>query len=122
MSILRRASAETKRIDLGEGDWLDVRMEISKRDFNRFVAFMPGREVSEDAGITAAEATELQKGMFEALVVGWSLDEAPSVEAYEGLVSEGAAAIDTALAEHFQSLQPTKAEEKAGFRPEPVDG
>lgn len=118
MSILRRASTETKRIDLGEGDYIDVRAEISKREFNRFIAFLPAREVNEEQGMTAQEAVELQKGLFEVLVVGWSLPEPPTLEAYEALSSEGATAIDNALAEHFRSLQPSKQEEKVAFRPE----
>lgn len=117
MGILRTASTETKRIDLGEGDYLDVRVEISKRDFNRFIAYLPGRSVGEEERLTPSEATELQKGMFEALVVGWSLDTPATIDAYENLASEGATAIDTALAEHFQTLTPSKQEEKAAFRP-----
>ena len=118
MGILRRANTETKQIDLGEGDFITVRMDISKRDFNRFVAYLPSRTVSEEEGMTAREATELQKGLFETLVVGWSLDVPPSITAYEELSNEGATAIDTALAEHFKSLQPDKQEEKVAFRPE----
>lgn len=118
MGILRRATTETQKIELGEGDFIVVRMDISKRDFNRFVSYLPSRTVSEDNGMTPSEATELQKGLFETLVTAWSLDEEPTVEAYENLSNEGAAVIDTALAEHFKSLQPSKQEEKAAFRPE----
>lgn len=137
MGILRKASVETKKIALpveyeGKGkqraavlrepeageDFIAVRLEISKRDFNRFVAHMPSREVSEESGMNAAEAVELQKGLFEALVVGWSLDAPAELAEYELLENEGATAIDTALAEHFRSLTPSKQEEKAGFRPE----
>ena len=117
MGILRRASTETKRIDLADGDFIEVRADISKRDFNRFIAYLPGREVTKAQGMTPSEATELQKGLFETLVTAWSLPEDPTVEAYESLSNEGATAIDTALAEHFKSLQPDKGEEKAGFRP-----
>ena|SRR5687768_13616507 len=137
MGILRKAQTETKRIALpveyvGKGkqrvavlrepeadeDFIVVRLDISKRDFNRFVSYLPGRTVSEESGMTPAEATELQKGLFETLVTGWSLEEAPTVNAYEELSNEGATEIDTALAEHFKSLQPSKQEEKVGFRPE----
>jgi hypothetical protein len=137
MALLRKASVETKKIALpveyeGEGDakvallrepkkgedFIEVRLEIAKRDFNRFIGFMPAREVSEDDGMTTAEAIELQKGLFECLVVGWSLDEPATLVAYEELENEGATAIDTAVAEHFRTLSPSKAEEKAGFRPE----
>lgn len=130
MGILRRANSETKRIPLtangpvmdrepqeGE-DFIEVRVDIAKRDFNRFIAYLPGREVTKDSGMTPAEATELQKGLFETLVTGWSLEEQATVEAYESLSNEGATVIDTALAEHFKTLQPSKQEEKVGFRPE----
>jgi hypothetical protein len=136
MGILRKASVETKKIalpveyetkgkekiavlrDPAEGeDWIAVRTDIAKRDFNRFVSYLPGRTVSTEEGMTPAEATELQKGLFETLVTGWSLEEAATLEAYESLSNEGASAIDTALAEHFKALQPSAQEEKVGFRP-----
>lgn len=136
MGILRRANTETRKIALpvefegvgknrvavlrepAEGeDFIEVRLEIAKRDFNRFISYLPGREVTKESGMTPAEATELQKGFFETLVTGWSLDTEPTVDEYEGLENEGATAIDTALAEHFKTLQPSKQEEKVGFRP-----
>jgi len=135
-NLLRKASAETKRIALpveyetkgkeriaimrepkeGE-DFIEVRTDIAKRDFNRFISYLPGRTVNEDEGMTPSEATELQKGLFETLVTGWSLDVEPTVAEYESLSNEGATAIDTALAEHFRALQPSKQEEKVAFRP-----
>jgi len=119
MSLLRKASTETKTIPLGdEGDFIVVRAEIAKRDFNRFINYLPGRTVEKDEKLTPGEAVELQTGMFEALVVSWSLDAPATVEEYLALETEGAAAIDSALAEHFQSLTPTKQEEKVAFRPE----
>lgn len=147
MSILRRASTETKRIaipvDYVDGpkkgdkvekvavlrepkdgeDWVKVRTDVAKRDFNRFIAFLPGREMSDDDKLTAPEAVELQNGMFELLVVGWSMveeDGTPvpaTLDEYLALSNDASQALDTALAEHFKSLQPTKAEEKAAFRP-----
>lgn len=122
MGILRKASVETTRIYLGDEadgeqrDWLDVRTEISKRDFNRFINYLPGRTVSKDDKLTPGEAVELQKGMFEALVVGWSLSVPATVDEYELLETEGASAVDEALANHFNSLRPNKQEEKVAFR------
>lgn len=116
---LRKASVESKRIDLAtEGDWIEVRTDIAKRDFNRFIKYLPGRDVGEDGRLTPAEAVELQAGMFEALVVAWSLPDPATVEEYLALSNEGASELDEVLAEHFKSLQPTKQEEKVGFRPE----
>lgn len=126
MSILRKASTETVRIPLDDTDYIVVRAEIAKGDFNKFIGYMPQRQIAEapaegaepeETKLTTAEAVELQKGLFEALVVGWSLPEEPTVEAYLSLSSDAAMAVDTAVAEHFKTLQPSKAEEKAGFRP-----
>lgn len=115
MSILRKASTGTVKIMLDDTDHIEVREEISKRDFNRFVGFMPAREMAEGATLTVAEATELQKGLFEALVVGWSLPVPPTIEEYLALSSDAAAAVDEAVANHFKALSPSKEEEKAGF-------
>lgn len=121
MGILRKASVETTRIFLGEEgedrDWIDVRTEIAKRDFNKFIAFLPARTVTKDDNLTPNEATELQKGLFETLVMGWSLDTEPTVEEYLSLDTEAATAVDEALAEHFNTLNPSKQEEKVSFRP-----
>lgn len=118
MALLRQAATTTTRIPLGdEGDWIDVRDEIAKADFNRFIKYLPGREIDEKSKLSPAEATELQKGMFEALVVAWSSDLPCGVDGYLTLGTEGANAVDAALAEHFKKLTPTKEEEKAGFRP-----
>lgn len=117
MALLRKAETTTTRIPLGEDEWIEVRDEIAKRDFNRFIKYLPGREVNEESKLTPAEATELQIGMFEALVVAWSADLPCDVEGYLALGTEGANAVDAALAEHFKTLNPSKEEEKAGFRP-----
>lgn len=113
MGFLRLAKTDTKRIELPEGDWIDVRADISKRDFNRLISFMPDREVSEEAGLLPAEAMEFQKGLFEALVVGWSADVPPTIDNYLALSNDAGQEIDRLLAEHFASLTPTRAEGNA---------
>lgn len=110
MGILRLAQTATKRIELSDGDWIEVRTDISKRDFNRLIAFLPTRTVSEDSGLLPAEATEFQKGLFEALAVAWSAPFPATLDNYESLSNEGAQEIDRALADHFGSLTPTRAE------------
>lgn len=115
---LRLASADTVDLPLSDGDWVRVRTEIAKRDFNKFIKYMPGREVSKDnpdTKLTPAEAVELQTGMFEALVVAWSAPMPATVESYLNLGTESAGELDEALANHFKSLTPSKEEEKAGF-------
>ncbi len=114
MSILRKASQETKKLFLDEEqtEFLEVLTDISKRDFNAIVGFMPGK-VGDDVSMTVAQATDFQKMLFVELVKGWSLDEPPTAEAYESLSAEAGNAVDMALSEHFSALNPGKSESKA---------
>lgn len=107
MGILKFASEETKQLDLGEGDYVEVRADLSKRVFNNLVSSMPNREISEEKGLTLEEGLKFQQSLFEALVTGWSLPENPTLDAYLNLVRPAADAIDTALAAHFNGMQPT---------------
>ena len=111
MSILRKASIETKNIPLDDTDYIIVRVDISKRDFNTLVAHMPN--TADGASMTIAETTEFTAQLFDTIVVGWSLAGGkPTITDYEELSAESATAIDAALAEHFETLLPSSAEGK----------
>lgn len=99
---LRRASTGTTKLDLGDGDFLEVAEEISKKEWNRLVAAMPA-SVAED-GLTPAQGTQFQTAIFEIFVRGWSSDAPVSVEEYLALDTESAQAVDNALMEHFNNI------------------
>jgi len=121
MGLLRSANDETKKLPLmipavpaedgtvGEptdsGDWVEVKKDVSKRAFKRIVEVMP-ENVTSDTQLTTAQALQFQQQLFEILVVGWSLDIAPSVDAYLDQPVDASNAIDTALSEYFASLTP----------------
>lgn len=113
---LRFASTTTERIDLGEGDWIEARSEISKGTFKKIMQLMPQKELRDTKDdkqtltLTQGEAVEYQSALFGALVVAWSLPDPPTVEAYERLENESASVIDKALGEHFGKLSPSKEE------------
>jgi hypothetical protein len=111
MGLFRKASTETKQLPVGdEGDFLVVRTDISKREFNALAEQMPKQA---EEGLSIAEAAGFSSVLFETLVVGWSLDEgAPTADDYLSLSAAGSNAIDAALAEHFASLLPDSAEGK----------
>lgn len=109
MGKLRLASAEIKRIDL-DGDYIEVRTDMSKRDFNKLMLAMPDRDLTDESGVTPAEGIQFSKGLFAALVTDWSLDVEATPENYEQLTSESASAVDKALVEHFSSLTPDNVE------------
>src|SRR5687768_10541634 len=107
MSKLRLATGEVQRLDLGDGDFLEVRSDLSKRQFNELMAFMPDRPVSQESGLTPSEGIKFTSGLFASLVTGWSLSEPATVDNYEALESASASAVDAALIEHFGKLSPT---------------
>lgn len=112
MGILRAASGATKRIMLDETDYIEVREDISKREFNLIAANMPSTPKDAES-ISLPEATKFQKFLFVTLVTGWSLSEGtPTEEQYEGLSAEAANAVDEKVAQHFEGLVPSSAEEK----------
>lgn len=114
MSILRMASQETKQLflDKEKTEFLEVLTDLSKRQFNEIVSLMPGKVGEEVGNMTVAEATSFQRALFVLLVKGWSLDGAPTGEAYDNLTADAGNAIDLALSNHFAELNPGKAESK----------
>ena len=111
---LRVANESTKRINLADGDWVDVREDISKRTMNRLLAFMPKRKQEElkETGLTIDEGLEFQVGLFSALVTAWSLDIPATSESYLSLdTGDGTVELDTKLAEHFEAIMPSKEEQ-----------
>lgn len=110
---LRLADESTKKIDLGDGDWVKVREDISKRSMNRLIARMPKRtkeEVEKD-GLSISEGLEFQVGVFEALVTEWSLPVPPTAEAYLNIKREDVETLDELLVKHFEALMPSKEEQ-----------
>jgi hypothetical protein len=112
MSILRTASKETTKIMLDDTDFIEVRSDLSKREFNALASGMPQNIGTDGSGLSLTEATKFQTFLFESLVVGWSLKEKPTVEAYEALSAAAAQAVDEKVASHFESLLPSSAEGK----------
>jgi len=112
MGILRTASTATKEILLDETDYIRVRADLSKRDFNDLVTHMPQGVEKDGTGLSLADATKFQEYLFGTLVVGWSLDVPATVEEYNNLSADAGQVIDAKLGEHFESLLPTSAEGK----------
>lgn len=111
MGILRKATEEVKTIMLDETDYIVVRADISKREFNVLASSMP--QTGDGGTLTIPQAVEFQSELFTTLVVGWSLAPGkPTSDDYNELSAEAATAIDSVLAEHFESLLPSSAEGK----------
>ncbi len=75
---------------------------------------MPASMTEEDLTkkLSLPEAVEFQRYLFGALVVGWSLPTEPSVDEYDALDTASATIVDEKVAEHFETLMPSSAEEK----------
>lgn len=117
MAFLRLADPNaTTRITHESGDsWLDLRANLSKREINAVLAALPAsmwERAGEQVRFSFEEGAGMAESLFVALVKGWSLDDSPSVETYLGLEGAPAAWVDSAMFEHFQSLQMSSADEK----------
>jgi hypothetical protein len=111
MGILRLASVETTRIELGDDEYLVVRTDLSKKDYNRILKRIPA-DYDPDKGFTIGQADDFTIAVFDALVTGWSLPDEPSVDNYLLLAREAANVVDEKLITHFNSLTPS-AEERS---------
>lgn len=109
MGVLKLASQDVKKLDLGEDDFLEVRQGISKRDFRFLLDKLP-EDFDGDKGFTPGQADDFSTALFLMLVKGWSLDVPPSEDNYLGLDRAAAVAVDTALIGHFNELTPSQEE------------
>lgn len=117
--MLRLAGTSRKRLDLGDGEWVEVKLDLSKREFIALVTSLPDdvqRKAAEAEGESVAfklaDALGFQEALFRAFVTDWSLAEhAATVENYLALERSAADAVDNALIKHFQEVVPTKDEE-----------
>lgn len=107
MGVLKLVSDSTERLDLGEGDFLEVRKGVSKKQFRLLLDKLPA---NWEEGFTPGQADDFATALFEMLVVAWSLDVPPTVENYEELDRTAAAVVDTALVAHFNGLTPSQEE------------
>lgn len=115
MGILRLANRDLKKINLDEDSYIEVATDISKREFNTLALALP-EDIDENKGISMAQGIDLTAKFFNIFVKGWSLDVAPTEEAYLELPRDAADAIDAALMAHFASLQVGEPEAKKSKR------
>ena len=110
---LRLASSKTKRIEIGEGDYIDVVEDISRRQFSDLLKAMP----SDLENISIEGAEEFTLALFNLFVKGWSVvyeDGEPvpvTDDNYFALSRDAAVSIDAAIIEYFNSLTPTPQEQ-----------
>lgn len=103
---LRLVSNDRIKIELEDNDWLEVKEDMSRRDFNRIIATLPvTREGLDTDAIDLEAATGFSEALFDVFVTGWSLEGVePNVENYQRLSRESSQTIDTALSEHFNKM------------------
>jgi hypothetical protein len=101
----------TNRIDMGDGDYLEVRKGLSKENFGKVLERLPEDFSDDNSSFNIREANDFTTGLFEALVVGWNaVDEDGNplpavVSSYlQDLDRDTAQAVDLALFEYFNGL------------------
>lgn len=124
MAKLRLASQETRRIDLGDGDYLDVRKELSKNDYHKLLVRMPDDFGQENRDWRAAEIDDFMTALFETYVTGWSLPVPPTVENYLDLERAAATAVDSAISASWndEGVSDTERSKSEGDSEEPSEG
>ena len=124
---LRLAPKSTIVIDLGDGDSVEARAGVSKRDFRKILEALPS-DFNDDKSFNPLEADDFTVGIFNALVVSWTLKDengnpvVATAENYLALDRESVSSLDLALFAHFNSLSLTADEKvksgKAGGGPD----
>lgn len=109
MALLRLATDDTKIIKLDKESSITVKSDISKRDFIALLKSMP-QGVTDENPLTVEQGVAFQQNLFETFIVDWSLEHPPTVDNYLNLSREAADAVDSAVAQHFESLTPSKEE------------
>jgi hypothetical protein len=110
MGFLRTVdTAATTTVKHEQGDFLTLRSNLSKREMNIVLGSLPAESFEKigdnEVKFTFREGMGMAEGLFEALVVAWSLDEPPTARAYLALDPEPAAWVDSVLFEHFADVQ-----------------
>lgn len=112
---LRLARTSTTRLDIGDdGDFIDVKQDITRRAFNELISSIPRGAVGgeDNDTIDFAVASDFSQGLFGAFAVAWSVvaeDGAAvpcNIDNYNELSRDSAQLIDTAISEHFSALTP----------------
>jgi len=111
---LRLANQNTKRVAIGDEDYIVVLEDISRREFSQLLRVIP----RDTESITADSAEGFTLALFNLFVKGWSVvdNDGKSVpvseEAYFMLSREAANLIDAAVIEHFNSITPSAPEQQ----------
>lgn len=109
---LRLVSANTTRLDIGDdGDWIEVKEDLSRRDFNRIISTLPvNRDGLNTDEIDLDTATSFAEALFDVFVEDWSVTDSDSnkvkanVANYQLLDRASSQLIDAQLSEYFNGV------------------
>lgn len=97
---LRKVDRETTRRFEDDGDWIELRTQLSKGDADELIDIANSRRVSAEEGMEfVSRLAAGNRRLFEILIVDWSLDEKPTGQAYAELDGESGAWVDRCIAE-----------------------
>jgi hypothetical protein len=127
---LRLVGKNTKRVQIGDEDFIEVLNDIPRRQFNDIVRTIP----RDTDNLTLDSTEEFIVTLFNSFVKGWSVADDSgqpvpvSEENYYQLSREASGLIDAAVLEHFNSLTPSpqeqtkSAEQRTELQREEVSG
>jgi hypothetical protein len=100
----------TNKIDMGDGDFIEVKAGLTKGDFRKVLERLPD-DFKGDADFNPLEADQFTVGIFDALVVSWTAKDEDgnpvpaTIDGYMNVLDRAtASAVDLALFEYFNNL------------------
>ncbi len=120
MPFALRSNTQSTKIMIGTEDYIEVRPELTKKEFRAVIEALPENIAEEGARMTYAQSEGFLSAVFERMITGWSVvddDGNPvpvTVENLEELPRSAATAIEQALMQHFNGQEATPEELKSG--------
>lgn len=115
MGFLKLADqTAVKRYTHEEGDWVELREQLTKKEMNFLLRVTPDSMIEPDKDSNIAvlkDAPGMAEHLFATCVVGWSLDIEPTVENYLALEPQAGSWLDGVLYGHINTMNLTKEEQ-----------
>lgn len=115
MGFLKLADqTAVKRYTHEEGDWVELREQLTKKEMNFLLRVTPDSMIEPDKDSNIAvlkDAPGMAEHLFATCVVSWSLDIEPTVENYLALDPQAGSWLDGVLYGHINTMNLTKEEQ-----------
>jgi hypothetical protein len=116
MPFQLRSNTNSTKIMIGTEDYIEVRPELTKKEFRAVIRSLPENIAEEGARMTYDQSEGFLGAVFEKMITGWSVVDSdgnsvpPTLENLEELPRSAATAIEQALMQHFNGQEASEEE------------